>query len=86
MSARYSKKPAGYDIPAPLSVTNPNAAGIDIHLATHWVAVPPQSAPVPPADHPANLPPWVRPFGTCTADLEMLADWLKQCGVTTVAM
>ena len=59
----------------PLTVTNPNAAGIDIHLATHWVAVPPQSAPPPPANHPANLPPWVRPFGTCTGDLEMLADW-----------
>jgi hypothetical protein len=28
----------------------------------------------------------VRCFGTCTADLEMLADWLRQCGVTTVAM
>jgi transposase len=86
MSARHSKKPAGYDTPTPLTVTNPHAAGIDIHLQTHWVAVPPQSAPKPPADHPANLPPWVRPFGTCTADLEKLADWLTQCGVNTVAM
>ena len=25
-------------------------------------------------------------FGTCTADLEMLADWLKACHITTVAM
>jgi transposase len=86
MSARHSKKPCGYDTPKPLTVTNPHAAGIDIHLATHWVAVPPSSAPVPPADHPANLPPWVRSFGTCTADLEELADWLSACGVTTVAM
>ncbi len=86
MSARYSKKPAGYDTPAPLTVTNPHAAGIDIHLGIHWVAVPPMDAPPPPTGHPANLPPWVRSFGTCTADLEMLADWLKECGVTTVAM
>jgi hypothetical protein len=86
MSARYSKKPAGYDKPAPLTVTHPHAAGIDIHLGIHWVAVPPMDAPPPPTGHPANLPPWVRSFGTCTADLEMLADWLKECGVTTVAM
>src|SRR5436190_300487 len=86
MSARYSKKPAGFDTPAPLTVTNLHAAGIDIHLGIHWVAVPPVDAPPPPSNHPANLPPWVRSFGTCTADLEMLADWLKECGVTTVAM
>ena len=28
----------------------------------------------------------VRPFGTFTADLEALAAWLQECGVTTVAM
>jgi len=28
----------------------------------------------------------VRRFGTFTADLEVLADWLLDCGVTTVAM
>jgi transposase len=28
----------------------------------------------------------VRQFGTCTADLELLADWLTECGITTVAM
>jgi len=39
------------------------------------VAVPPASDPQP-----------VRRFGACTADLEALADWLQQCGVTTVAM
>ena len=70
----------------PLRVKNPHAAGIDVHAEVHWVAVPPGSAPVPPKNHPANLPPWVRRFGTCTADLEMLADWLAECGVTSVAM
>ncbi len=70
----------------PLRVSNPHAAGIDVHAAVHWVAVPPEAVSAAPKNHPANLPPWVRSFGTCTADLEMLADWLKESGVTTVAM
>ena len=70
----------------PLTVANPHAAGIDIHLGEHWVAVSPDHAVPPPANHPVNLPVHVRMFGTCTADLEMLADWLKACHITTVAM
>jgi transposase len=70
----------------PLRVHHPHAAGIDVHAAQHWVAVPPEAAPPPPADHPPHLPPHVRKFGACTADLEVLADWLGACGVTTVAM
>jgi transposase len=70
----------------PLPVTNPHAAGIDVHAAIHWVAVPAGSAPPPPPDHPAKLPAHVRSFGACTADLHRLADWLTQCGVTTVVM
>jgi transposase len=76
-------------IPVPLEalqVLHAHAAGIDLHPSVHWVAVPPRSAPAPPADHPPNLPPHVRKFGTCTADLEALADWLAACHVTTVAM
>jgi transposase len=69
-----------------LTVPHPHAAGIDVHANEHWVAVPPGSAPAPPGDHPPNLPAHVRKFGACTADLEMLADWLGQGGVTTVAM
>jgi hypothetical protein len=65
----------------PLRVQNPHAAGIDVHAAEHWVAVPSEAAPSPPADHPPNLPPYVRRFGACTADLEALADWLQLCGV-----
>jgi len=56
-------------------IINPHAAGIDIGAREHWVCVPPGAAPDP-----------VQPFGTFTADLEALADWLQQCGVTTVAM
>jgi transposase len=67
-------------------VTHRHAAGIDVHANVHWVAVPLEDAPAPPADHPANLPAHVRSFGTCTADLMELADWLTQCGVKTIAM
>jgi len=59
----------------PMPIAHPHAAGIDIHRREHWVAVPPASAPPPPAGHPPHLPPWVRSFGTFTADLEALADW-----------
>jgi transposase len=40
-----------------------------------WVAVPPDRDAQP-----------VRYFGTCTVDLEAIADWLLACQVTTVAM
>jgi transposase len=72
--------------PERLPVTNPRAAGIDVHAAEHWVSVPPDAVPAGPVDRTSKLPPNVRCFGTCTADLEELADWLKHCGITTVAM
>jgi transposase len=86
MTPRKQKKlrqPPSYE---PQQVTHPHAAGLDIHLNEHWVAVPPDSVPPPPAGSSPKLPPWVRKFGTCTADLEALADWLTACGVDTVAM
>jgi transposase len=58
-----------------LRVTNPDAAAVDVHAEVHWVAVPPDRDPQP-----------VRQFGTCTADLEALADWLQACRITTVAL
>ena len=54
-----------------LQVCHPHAAGIDIGEAEHWVAVPPGCDPQP-----------VRRFGTFTVDLDALADWLLDCGVT----
>ncbi len=62
-------------IPAELKQVNLNAAGIDIGATMHFVCVPQGRDPQP-----------VRSFGTFTADLEAIADWLVQCGVTTVAM
>ena len=58
-----------------LTITHPNAAGIDIGSASHYVAVPPDRDDEP-----------VREFPSFTADLHALADWLKACGVDTVAM
>jgi hypothetical protein len=52
-----------------------------VHAALHWVAVPPDHVP-PRKDVDAgsagaeNLPAHVRKFGACTADLELLGDWL----------
>jgi hypothetical protein len=86
MTPRKQKNLRQPPSPEPRHVTHPHAAGIDIHLNEHWVAVPPESVPAPPADPSSKLPPWVRKFGTCTADLEALADWLAACGVDTVAM
>jgi transposase len=58
-----------------LTLTHPNAAGIDIGCASHYVAVPPDRDDEP-----------VREFRSFTADLNRLADWLDACGVDTVAM
>lgn len=70
-----------------LSITNRNAAGIDVHSREHWVCVPVGSVgKSPPAERAGNIPPNVRSFGACTADLERLADWLLDCKITTVAM
>ena len=59
-------------LPAHLQHMNLNAAGIDIGSERHMVAVPEGRDTVS-----------VREFGTFTTDLEALAAWLKQCGVTT---
>jgi transposase len=58
-----------------LPVLRPNAAGIDIGATEIFVAVPPDRDPQA-----------VRAFPTFTEDLQRLADWLKACGIETVAM
>lgn len=52
-----------------------NAAEIDISSQSHWVCV--------PADRALEN---ARSFGSFTADLYALADWLQECQVETVAM
>jgi transposase len=58
-----------------LSALNRNAAGIDVGSAEHFVAVPAGRDTEP-----------VRTFGSFTADLHRMAQWMKACGVETVVM
>jgi transposase len=58
-----------------ITLTHPNAAGIDIGSASHYVAVPPDRDDQP-----------VREFKSFTDDIHALADWLSVCGVDVVAM
>jgi transposase len=55
--------------------THPDAAAIDIGARMDVAAVPTDRDDDP-----------VRSFGTCTGDLQSLADWFERCGVRTVAM
>lgn len=71
---------------ADLTITHRHAAGIDVHAAVHFVAVTPEDVPAGFVNPDAKLPAGVRKFGANTGDLEALAAWLKDCGVTTVAM
>src|SRR5216684_2018434 len=58
-----------------LEVIHRNAAGIDIGNESHYLAVPPSRDSQP-----------VRCYGCTTGELKAMADWLKQCGIQTVAM
>ena len=58
-----------------ISPVHPDAAAVDIGATMHVAAVPPDRDSDP-----------VRSFGTCTGDLQRLADWFAGCGVRTVAM
>ena len=62
-------------IPKHLEHINVWAAGIDIGSTSHFVAVPEG------CDETT-----VREFKTFTTGLTELADWLKQCGIKTIAM
>jgi transposase len=57
------------------SVVHPHAAGIDIGSTFHVVAVAPECDPLP-----------VRQFQSFTTDLHRLSRWLRDVGVTSVAM
>ena len=59
----------------PLSTIHPAAAGIDVGSTAHVVAVPGDRD-----DRP------VRTFRTFSGELHALAEWLREVGITTVAM
>jgi transposase len=61
---------------AALPVQHEHAAGIDVGDATHWAAV--EATP--------DGSDTVREFPAHTPGLRQLVAWLKQCGVTTVAL
>lgn len=70
-----SRKFKEQSLPQQFQHINVNAAGIDIGAEQHLVAVPEGRDKVA-----------VREFGTFTAELQAIAEWLAHCGVTTVAM
>ena len=69
------RKKDGPARPAVLPVMRPDAAGIDIGATEIFVAV--------PVDRASQA---VRSFPTFTQDLYALAEWLRECGIQTVAM
>lgn len=58
-----------------LEIVHRNCAGIDLGSKSHYVAV-----------DPSGTDQSVRCFGSFTDELEAMAGWLKECGVTVVAM
>jgi transposase len=64
-----------FKLPAHLEHINKMAAGIDIGSKSHFVAVPEGCDDI-----------CVREFPSFTTDLFALADWLKKCGIETIAM
>jgi transposase len=58
-----------------LEVVHADAGGIDVGNESHFVAVPAGRDP-----HP------VQEFGSWTAELHRMAEWLKSCNIRTVAM
>jgi len=61
--------------PENMPIIHPHAAGIDVGAEEHWVCV--------PADRDAQP---IQKVSAFPCDLHRLADWLKACGITTVAM
>lgn len=74
-SKKNKEGKVGGVLPKYLEQINLRAAGIDVGASAHFVAVPP--------DCDENS---VREFKSFTGDLYALADWLKICGIKTVAM
>ncbi len=65
----------GADRSPAIAPVHPDSAGIDIHSEFHFVAVPADRDPQP-----------VRRFGAFTDELHALVEWLRKCGIKTVAM
>ena len=73
-SKQYRKR-HGRKMPKNLEVVNPDAAGIDLGGAVHYVSVPDDRCAEP-----------IRHFGCYTPDLQKMAQWLLECDIKTVVM
>jgi transposase len=73
--AHATQQPA--ESQASLAPIHPNAAAVDIHDGSHFVAV-------PPGRDSEGLD--IREFPAFTADLRRIVEWLRQCKVEQVAM
>lgn len=83
-AAKPSRPPRAQ--PPVLTILHPNAADIDVHSDMHVVCVPADRVSPSAESEAGGLPGNVRRFGANSCDLAAIADWLKECGVTTVAM
>ncbi len=72
---KHTKQNRNPSRPDPLDLVHPHAAGIDLGSERHFVAVPADRCDAP-----------VQSFACFTADLYRMANWMKECGITTVAM
>jgi transposase len=73
--SQHHKRRSSRGRSAPFEQRHLHAAGIDVGATEHWVAVPEDRDEEP-----------VRRFGAFTADLYVLAEWLRQCQMETVVM
>ena len=60
---------------SPMKQIRTNVAGIDLGSRSHWVSAP---------DKEGNIV--TREFGVFTSDLYECANWLKECGIESIAM
>jgi transposase len=74
-TSKCKKQSKKISLEAAWEPVNVHAAGVDIGSREHWACVRPEATE-------RN----VRKFGTFTADLEAMAQWFLECGVTSVAM
>ncbi len=72
---QHEKTKTKSEAPKPLHEPEPDAAGIDVGANEIWVAVAPDRSEKP-----------IRRFGAFTQELKAIVQWLRDCGIRTVAM
>jgi transposase len=77
-SKQHAQIAKAMQAPEQMEIVNRHAGGIDCGAQEHYAAVSPDSV--------EEGEPFVRCFSAFTEGLDALVEWLKECGVTTVAM